>query len=71
QKIGREQMSRFTGQVKDVLVESVNTQQEGYVSGRLSNNTVVHFPGEADLIGKLVDVELSSCRGFYYIGKRV
>ena len=71
QAIGREQTARFTGQIQDVLVESVNEQLEDYVSGRLSNNTVVHFPGDAQLIGKIVPVELTSCRGFYYIGKRV
>ena len=71
QRIGREQTSRFTGQVQEVLVESVNDQLAQYVSGRLSNNTVVHFPGDEALIGKIVPIELTSCRGFYYIGKRV
>ena len=71
QTIGRERTSRFTGDVKEVLVESVNEQLDDYVSGRLTYNTVVHFPGDASLIGQIVPVELLECRGFYYIGKRV
>ena len=70
QEIGRERTARFTGQTKDVLVESVNAQLADHVTGRLANNTVVHFPGGADLIGRIVPVELTDCRGFYYIGVR-
>ncbi len=38
------------------------------VTGRLSNNTIVHVPGDASLIGKIVRVSLDECHGFYYIG---
>ena len=68
QTIGREQTARFTGKVMPVLVESVNAQQKELVTGRLGNNTVVHFPGSASLIGEIVPVRLDSCRGFYYLG---
>ncbi len=68
QTIGREQTARFTGQVMPVLVESVNTQQKDLVTGRLGNNTVVHFPGSKSLIGEIVPVRLDECRGFYYLG---
>ena len=68
QTIGREQTARFTGQVMPVLVESVNAQQKELVTGRLGNNTVVHFPGSASLIGEIVPVRLDECRGFYYLG---
>ena len=68
QKTGREQTARFTGQVMPVLVESVNAQQKELVTGRLGNNTVVHFPGSASLIGEIVPVRLDECRGFYYLG---
>ena len=69
QTIGREQTARFTGQIREVLVESINAQQEGLVSGRMDNNTVVHFPGDRSLIGQLVPVRLEECRGFYYLGR--
>ncbi len=38
------------------------------VTGRLSNNMIVHVPGDASLIGKIVRVSLDTCRGFYYMG---
>jgi len=71
QDMAREQVSRFQGQIMDALVEEVNEQEEGLVTGRLSNNTIVHFPGDASLVGKIVNVKLEECHGFYYIGKMV
>ncbi len=68
QEIGRERTARFTGQVKDVLVESLNEQNRDLVTGRIMENAVVHFPGSASLIGKIVPVRLDACRGFYYLG---
>lgn len=54
-----------------VLVENVNKKDPSLVTGRISNNVVVHFPGSGDLIGRIVDVKLTSCDGFYYIGEQV
>ena len=71
QDMAREQVGRFQGQIMDALVEELNTQEEGLVTGRLSNNTIVHFPGDASLIGKIVNVRLDECHGFYYMGKMV
>lgn len=68
QDISKEMAERFTGTDQRVLVEEPNGQLEGYVTGRLSNNHVVHFQGETSLIGKLVNVHLDECRGFYYMG---
>lgn len=71
QNMAKEQVGRFQGQIMDALVEEVNAQEEGLVTGRLSNNTIVHFPGDASLIGKIVNVKLEECHGFYYIGTMV
>ncbi len=71
QEIASEQSDRLTGQVQDVLVESINHQDTHLVTGRLSNNSVVHLPGDESLIGKLIPVRLDECKGFYYIGSRV
>lgn len=70
QQIGRERTARFEGQTMDVLVEQINEQDDSLVTGRLANNIVVHFPGDASLIGKIVPVHLDSCHGFYYLGTR-
>ena len=71
QDISREMAERFTGTDQQVLVEEPNSQMEGYVTGRLSNNHVVHFQGDASLIGSLVNIHLDECRGFYYMGRLV
>jgi len=71
QEIARNECARFTGSVGKVLVESVNRQDETLVTGRLDNNMVVHFPGTADMIGNICEVELTACRGFYFYGKRI
>ncbi len=70
QDTARQRVSLLEGQVQEALVEEVNEQEEGLVTGRLSNNTIVHFPGDAGLIGEIVPVYLEKCQGFYYIGKR-
>ena len=71
QEISKEMAERFTGREETVLVEEINGQMDGYVTGRLSNNHVVHFKGGEDLIGKIVKVRLDECRGFYYMGRRI
>ena len=70
QQISQEQVKRFEASTMEVLVEELNRQENGYVTGRLLNNITVHFPGDANDIGKLVNVKLSECKGFYYIGER-
>ena len=71
QEIARETSSRYTGQVVEVLAEEKNHQEAGHLTGRLSNNLLVHFKGDESLIGKLVSVQLTECRGFYYMGELV
>ncbi len=60
--------AKHTGTVAEVLVEEQNEQDGTLLTGRLSNNLLVHFQGEVSLIGKLVPVKLLECKGFYYIG---
>jgi len=61
---------RHTGSIQEVLVEEVNTQDNQMVTGRLSNNLIVHFPGSNDMIGQIIQVKLKECKGFYYIGEQ-
>lgn len=68
QETARKQVARFEGQDTEVLVEEINTQDEEYVTGRMSNNTLVHFKGDSSLIGKIVKVHLDESKGFYYLG---
>ena len=71
QETARKQVARLQCQTLTALVEEVNEQDASLVTGRLSNNTIVHFPGSADLIGQIVPVKLEECHGFYYTGHRV
>lgn len=71
QGISAEVCSVHEGTVQEVLVESMNDHDANLVTGRMSNNLLVHFPGSEELIGKLVNVHLTEAKGFYYIGEMV
>ena len=71
QQISQEKAAKLTGEVVSVLVEEQNGQDASLVTGRLGNNSVVHFPGDASLIGQILDVRLTECKGFYYLGEQV
>ena len=68
QETARERVQIYEGQTMEVLVEEINEHDASYVTGRLSNNTLVHFQGDVSLIGKIVSVTLTECKGFYYMG---
>ena len=69
QDISAEVCSVHEGKTMPVLVESQNEHDASLVTGRMSNNLLVHFPGDETLIGKIVNVHLTECKGFYYIGE--
>ena len=69
QTISAEKAGKLTGQTLPVLVEEVNGQDASLVTGKLTNNSTVHFPGKADMIGTIQNVVLEECKGFYYIGR--
>ena len=71
QTISRKVTARHEGSVQEVLIEEVNGQDEALVTGRLSNNLLVHLPGSKDDIGKLIKVSLDECKGFYYYGNAI
>lgn len=71
QKISAELTKEREGKIETALVEEINAQAQEFVTGRLSNNLLVHFKGDASLIGKLVSVKLKESKGFYYIGELV
>ena len=71
QKISAEVCCVHEGTTQSVLVESLNDHDNSLVTGRLSNNLLVHFKGDGSLIGKIVNVHLKECKGFYYLGEMV
>lgn len=71
QETSKEQFKKRTGTIQEVLVEEQNTQQPEYVTGRLDNNLLVHFPANPEIIGQFVKVKLTECKGFYYFGEQI
>ncbi len=71
QEDGRARAKELEGEVRTVLVEEINRDDKNLVTGRLENNSVVHLKGDASLIGKIVPVKLTTCKGFYYLGDLV
>lgn len=71
QETAKERAKLLQGQTLEALVEEVNEQDSSLVTGRLSNNMLVHFPADKSLIGSLVMVSLDECHGFYYTGHRI
>ncbi|MBO4291941.1 MAG: tRNA (N6-isopentenyl adenosine(37)-C2)-methylthiotransferase MiaB, partial [Lachnospiraceae bacterium] len=83
QDTARMQVSKYEGMTMEALAEEINdganapealkelgaAEDEILLTGRLSNNTIVHFPGRKEQIGQLIPVKLEKCRGFYYLGK--
>lgn len=69
QDTAKEQSLKYKGQVQEVLVENVNDHDDSLMTGRMSNNTLVHFPGGEGLIGKMVKVKITECHGFYFFGE--
>ena len=71
QEKGQKKTAEMTGNVEEVLVEQVNEHDDTLVTGRCDNNTLVHFKGDASLIGQIVSVKLTECKGFYFMGELV
>ena len=69
QEISTKKAKALEGRTMPVLVEEMNEHDASLVTGRLDNNSVVHFPGTADMIGNIYNVKLEECKGFYYLGK--
>lgn len=69
-EIARKLVSELVGQTQRVLVEGTG-REEGYLSGRLTNNLVVEFPGDKELIGSYATVKFTASRGTILKGELV
>lgn len=68
QSIGRKKTKELEGRVMKVLAEDVNKEDSSFLTGRLENNSVVHFKADISDIGRILDVRLDKAKGFYYMG---
>ena len=71
QEISAERCAIHEGTVQTVLAETVNDHDSRLITGRMGNNLLVHFPGDASMIGRFYPVYLRECKGFYYLGEIV
>lgn len=69
QNISSEITDERVGETVPVLFEEINEQDKNLITGRLSNNAVVHCQGDVTLIGQVKKVKLLESRGFYYMGE--
>ena len=68
-EVARSQNGKLAGRTEPVLAEEVNERDPSLITGRLSNNNVVHFKADPSVIGTIVPVVLEEAKGFYYLGK--
>ncbi|MDO5146256.1 MAG: tRNA (N6-isopentenyl adenosine(37)-C2)-methylthiotransferase MiaB [Eubacteriales bacterium] len=68
-EVAKERNARLKGKTELVLVEGPDEKDDTMMTGRLSNNNVVHFKADASVIGKIVPVVLEEAKGFYYLGR--
>ncbi|MDO5131577.1 MAG: tRNA (N6-isopentenyl adenosine(37)-C2)-methylthiotransferase MiaB [Eubacteriales bacterium] len=68
QETAHTRAGRLTGRVMEALAEEVNLKDSSLITCRLSNNMLVHVPGDPSMIGKMLPVRLDECRGFYFFG---
>lgn len=58
------------GKVYKVLAEEPSGE-DGLISGRLEDNSLVHFKGSKEIIGDIINVKITDCKTFYLIGECV
>jgi tRNA-2-methylthio-N6-dimethylallyladenosine synthase len=67
--VTREVMSGWTGRTADVLVEGASKRDETWQTGRISQNWIVNFPGEAELLGRTIPVRIDEAMTNCLVGE--
>lgn len=62
---------RFEGEDVSVLVDGPSKQDEGMLSGYTPHHKLVHFPGDASLVGRIVTVRINEVRSFFMKGEHL
>lgn len=70
-QVSANRTAALTGQDVEVLIEGISEQDEAMVTGRMSNNLLVHFKAPKELVGTIVKVHLDEAKGFYYLGTQI
>jgi tRNA-2-methylthio-N6-dimethylallyladenosine synthase len=69
--IGLESNQKLINKVQKVLVEENSKSDENILSGRTESNKLVHFKGSNDIIGQIVEVEITNAKTFTLEGRIV
>ena len=64
-----ENNKKYIGKTEKILVEGLSKTNEDMLTGRTNSNKVVVFEGSKDLIGKVIDVQITSEHKWYLKGK--
>lgn len=69
--ISLENNEKLINKKMKVLVEDISKNNAKILTGRTENAKLVHFKGEKDLIGKIIDIEINNAKTFTLEGKQV
>ncbi len=64
-----EKNKEHVGNVYKVLAEDVSNSDENFITGRLEDNSIVHFKADKNVIGEIVYVKVTDCKTFYLTGE--
>jgi tRNA-2-methylthio-N6-dimethylallyladenosine synthase len=67
-RISYEENKKYISKKFKVLVEGRSKKGVNLMEGRMENNTIVNFKGDASLIGKIVSVIITRAKTFYLMG---
>ena len=70
-RITAEKHQNMVGKTLEVLVEGVDKKKSGFLEGRTRTNYIVHFPGNAELTGRMLRVRVLRSGSIHLIGEMV
>ncbi|NLM12625.1 MAG: tRNA (N6-isopentenyl adenosine(37)-C2)-methylthiotransferase MiaB [Epulopiscium sp.] len=66
-----EKSHALLGKTLEILVEEVSKNDKKLLTGRTESGHLVHFEGDASLIGEFINVEITEAKTYYLIGKKL
>jgi tRNA-2-methylthio-N6-dimethylallyladenosine synthase len=63
--------TRLPGSIQRVLVESVSRKNSEELAGRMDNNRIVNFAGSPRMLGRFVDVKITTAWSYTMRGEVV
>lgn len=69
--ISGQKNARYEGKIEKVLVEGVSKNNSKTLTGRTDGFKLVNFPGIKDMIGEIIDVEITEGKTFSLEGKPI